>query len=66
MIDILVSILIALVVLAVIFYIINNFLPIDPPLRQLILLVIGVIFVLWLLLTLTGHVGGLRIGGPYR
>ena len=65
MIDILITLLIMIVIFAVIMYALN-FIPLDPPLRQLVLLICGVIFLIWLLLTLTGHVGGLRLGGPYR
>jgi uncharacterized membrane protein len=57
MINLLVTLLIAIVILSLVFYIIQTFLPIDPKLKQLILLVVGVIFVIWLLLAVFGGGG---------
>jgi hypothetical protein len=51
---ILISLLIGLVILAVICFIVQNYLPLDPPLKQLVLLIVGVIFLIWLILLLTG------------
>ena len=65
MIDILITLLIMIVIFAVIMYALN-FIPLDPPLRQLVLLIIAVIFLIWLLMVFTGHVGGIRLGGMYR
>jgi uncharacterized membrane protein len=57
MINLLVTLLIAVIILAVIYYVITTFIPLEPRLRQLVLLIVGMIFLIWLLLALTG-VGG--------
>jgi uncharacterized membrane protein len=57
MINVLVTLLIAVIVLAVVYYVITTFIPLEPRLRQLVLLIVGMIFLIWLLLALTG-VGG--------
>jgi uncharacterized membrane protein len=54
MIEILVTILIAVVLLAVIYYVMTTFIPLEPRLRQLVLVIVGVIFLIWILLALTG------------
>ena len=64
MIDVLITLLILVVIFAVISYAINAFLPIEPGLKNLIMLVLGLIFVIWLLLALTGHAPVLWRGRP--
>ncbi len=64
MIDVLITLLILVVIFAVISYAINAFLPMDQGLKNLIMLVLGLIFVIWLLLSLTGHAPVLWRGRP--
>ena len=55
MIDILITLLVMLILFAVVAYILNTYVLLDPPLRQLIMLILGVIFVIWVLLALAGY-----------
>ena len=64
MIDILITILVVLIIFAVVAYVINNYIPLDPGLRQLVMLILGVILLIWILLMFTGHAGYVRLGGP--
>lgn len=66
MIDIIVSLLLVLILFAIIAYVIQTYIPLDPPLRQLIMLVMGLLLLVWIILLLTGHVSVLRLGGPGR
>jgi hypothetical protein len=66
-INLLVTIVILLLVFAVIAYIVNTYFPFDPHLKQLILLILGVVLIIWILLAVTGyaplmplHQGGVR------
>jgi hypothetical protein len=54
MLDLLITLLIFIVIFAVISYAINTFLPLEPGIKNLILLIVGVIFVIWLLTALLG------------
>jgi len=55
MVDILITLLIMIVIFAVIMYAVNNFLPLEPGLKNLVVLVIGVIFLIWLLSMFMGY-----------
>jgi cation transporter-like permease len=55
MVGILISLLIALLILGIIAWVVQNFLPLDPPFKQLILFILVIIFVIWLLLLLSGQ-----------
>jgi hypothetical protein len=54
MLDLLITLLIFIVIFAVISYAMNTFLPLEPGIKNLILLIVGVIFVIWLLTALVG------------
>ena len=54
MIDILITLLIMIVVFALVVYVVNNFLPLDPALKQLVMLILGVILLIWLLSMFAG------------
>ena len=54
MIDILIIILVALVLFAIVAYVLQHYVPLEPGLRNLIMLVLGVIFLIWIIMTLTG------------
>lgn len=56
MLDLVITLLILLVIFAIISYAINTFMPLDPPLKNLVMLVLGVVFVIWLLASLGGYV----------
>jgi hypothetical protein len=64
--DFLLTLLIAVVVLGVVAYVIQTFIPMDPRIKQLVLLVLGVVFLIWLLLALMGQAPVWRWQGPPR
>ncbi len=55
MLSLLVSLLVALLLLGVIAWVVQNFLPLDAPFKQLIMFVLVIIFVIWLVLLLSGQ-----------
>jgi hypothetical protein len=64
---ILITVLIGLVILAVFVFIIQRLTPFDPGMKQLILLIAAVVFLIWLILLLTGQASVFmvpRLGGP--
>lgn len=56
MIDFLITLLIILVVFAIVSYVINTFVPLDPALKNLVMLILGAILLIWLLACLAGYV----------
>ena len=54
MVDFLVTLLLLLVLFAVIAYIINTYIVIDQHLRNLIMLVLGVLLLIWIILAIAG------------
>jgi hypothetical protein len=68
MVDFLITLLIVVLILGVVAYVIQHFFPLDPRMQQLALMIIGVIFLIWLLLALIGqapvwHWRGPPVGG---
>lgn len=59
----LINLLFALIIIGVVLWLINNYLPMDPPIKTLINVVIVITVLLWLLTTLSG-IGGFYIGHP--
>lgn len=55
MIDILIMVLVALALFAIVAYVLQNYVPMDSGLRNVVMLILGIIFVIWILLMLTGH-----------
>lgn len=55
MFGILISLLIALVLLGLIAWVVQHVLPLDPPFKQVIMFVLVIVFVIWLLLLLSGQ-----------
>jgi hypothetical protein len=53
--SILISLLIGLLLLGIVAWVVQTFLPLDAPFKQLILFVLVIIFVIWLLLLLSGQ-----------
>lgn len=55
----LITIIVVLLVVGVALYLINNYIPMDPKIKQLLNVVVVIVIVIWLLLTvlpaLTGH-----------
>ena len=66
MIDLLITLLIMIVIFSVIMYVVNTFLPLDPGLKNLVVLIIGIIFLIWLLTMLVGYVPPLTHGWRAR
>ena len=54
MLDVLLSLLILLIIVAVVGYILNTYVVIDPHLRNLIMFILGIVIVIWLILALVG------------
>ena len=44
-----------LVIFSVIMYVVNHFLPLEPGLKNLVMLVLGIIFLIWLLSMFMGY-----------
>ena len=55
MLPILLNLLVALLLLGFVAWLVQNFLPLEPPFKQIILFVLVIIFVIWLLLLLSGQ-----------
>jgi len=55
MVDLLITLLIMIVIFAVIMYAVNHFLPLEPGLKKLVVLIIGIIFLIWLLTMFLGY-----------
>lgn len=55
MIDFLITLIIILVVFAIVSYVINTFVPLDPALKNLVMLILGAILLVWLLACLAGY-----------
>jgi hypothetical protein len=55
MLPILISLLIGLLLLGLVAWVVQHFLPLDPAFKQIILFVLVIIFVIWLLLLLSGQ-----------
>ena len=55
MLDLLISLLIMVIVFAVIMYAINTFLPLDPALKNIVVLIIGAVFLVWILSMFLGY-----------
>lgn len=51
---ILISLLLVLLILGIVCVIIQHYLPLDPPLKQLVLLVIVILFLIWVIMLLSG------------
>lgn len=60
---VLISLLIGLLILGIVCIIVQYYLPLDPPLKQLVLLVIVILFLIWLILLLSGMVP-VFVAGP--
>lgn len=54
MLDLLVTLLILIIIFSVIVYILQTFIPMDPRLRNLVMLILGVILLIWIILALAG------------
>ena len=59
----LVSLIVALVVLGVILYLINTYIPMDPPIKKILNIAVIIILVLWLLQAfgLLGSLSSIRV-----
>lgn len=55
MLDVLITLLILLLLFGIIGYIVDHYMPFDPPTKQLAKFILGVILLLWLLLALAGY-----------
>jgi uncharacterized membrane protein len=66
MIDILISLLVFLILFAIISYVLTAFIPMDPRLRQLVMLVLGLIFLIWILLAVSGYAPTIWHGRPWH
>jgi hypothetical protein len=55
MFGILISVLLALLLLGLVAWVVQNFLPLDPPFKQLIMFVMVILFGIWILLLLSGQ-----------
>ncbi len=55
MLDLLVTLLVLVLIFGVILYIIQAILPLDPALKNIAVLIVGVIFILWLLFAVLGY-----------
>jgi hypothetical protein len=64
MLDLLLTLLIAVLILGIVVYIIQHFFPLDAQMKQLAMLIIGVIFLIWLVLVLLGQAPVWRWRGP--
>ena len=60
MIDILIMLLVFVVLFAIISYVIGIVWPLDPALRQLILLIVAVVFLIWVVTALAGYAPALH------
>jgi hypothetical protein len=55
MLDVLISLLIVVLVMGIVAYVIQQFLPLDPRIKHLALLILGVLLLIWVLLILFGQ-----------
>jgi hypothetical protein len=62
--DFLVTLLIVVLILGLVAYVIRNFFPLDPKMQQLAMLIIGVIFLIWLIFALLGQAPVWHWQGP--
>lgn len=60
---VLISLLIVLLILGIVCVIVQNYLPLDPPIKQLVMLVIVIMFLIWIILLLSG-MAPVFFGGP--
>jgi hypothetical protein len=51
----LITLLIGLLILGIVCVIVNNLLPLDPWLKQIVMLVVVILFLIWLILLLSGY-----------
>ncbi len=51
---VLISLLIVLLILGFVCVILNSYVPLDPPMKQLIMLVIVILFLIWIIMMLSG------------
>ena len=60
----LVSLIIVLVVVGLLMYLINAFIPLDPTIKQILNIAVVIFLIIWLIqaLGLLGPIGNLRIG----
>jgi uncharacterized protein involved in cysteine biosynthesis len=60
----LIGLAIALVIVGVILYLINTFIPMDPKIKQILNVVVVIIVIIWLLSVFfgSGHLGNIHIG----
>lgn len=63
----LISLVIVLIVVGVLLWLVNTYIPMDPKIKQIMNVVVVIVVVLWLLGVLLGGFGGLdqiRVGRP--
>lgn len=60
----LVTIIVVLLVVGVTLYLINNYVPMDPKIKQLLNVVVVIILVVWLLITVLPALTGHRLAAP--
>mgnify|MGYP001590341861 CR=1 FL=1 len=63
---ILISLLIVLLILGIVCVIVQNYVPLDPPIKQLVMLVIAILFLIWIIALLSGMAPVLFFGPRLR
>jgi 1-acyl-sn-glycerol-3-phosphate acyltransferase len=58
----LISLIVVLVVVGLILWLVNNYIPMDPTVKQILNVVVIIFLVLWLLNAFFGPLSGIKIG----